>query len=257
MLKAEVRRQFVADYGRIRAAEGRGSEDPEYYRALPYRDLTGRNSGQWSIRARSFDYFVQRILPRNACDILDLGAGNGWLSYRLAERGHRPVAVDIFADSKDGLGAVVNYPERFPAIECEFDHLPFRDASFDLALFASSIHYSTDYRRTLAETRRCLRTGGTAVIIDTPVYRKREHGERMVRERHAFFERQYGFRSDAAPSIEFLDREELGALARELRIDWEIHRPWYGLEWYLRPWKARLLRRRPPSEFWILVARFR
>jgi SAM-dependent methyltransferase len=255
-MNGQMRRQFVADYARIRAAEGRGAETSDYYCALPYRDLTGRNAGQWRIRARSFDYFVRHILPRESCDILDLGAGNCWLSYRLAERGHRPVAVDIFADPKDGLGANVHYPVRFPAVECEFDHLPFARASFDMAVFASSIHYSTDYVRTLAEARRCLRPGGVVVIIDTPVYQERSHGERMVNERHEFFERQYGLRSDAVPSIEFLDRDTLGSLSRDFNVAWQIHRPWYGLQWRLRPWKARLRRRRPPSDFWILVAKF-
>ena len=38
--------QFVLDYESIRAAEGRGSNHDEYYLALPYRDLSGRLSGQ-------------------------------------------------------------------------------------------------------------------------------------------------------------------------------------------------------------------
>ena len=37
------RKQFLQDYGKIRAAEGRASSDSEYYRALPFADLTGRN----------------------------------------------------------------------------------------------------------------------------------------------------------------------------------------------------------------------
>lgn len=256
MLTTDARRRFVSDYSRIRAAEGRGSDQPDYYRALPYADLTGRNAEQWRIRARSFDYFVKRILPREPCDILDVGAGNCWLSYRLAEQGHRPVAVDIFADSQDGLAAAVHYPVAFSKIECEFDCLPFPPVSFDLAVFASSFHYSTDYTRTLTEASRCLRPGGRIVIIDTPVYRRHEHGQLMVSERHAFFARQYGFRSDAVPSIEYLDRDTLRRLARELGISWQIHRPWYGWHWHLRPWKARFKRRRPPSQFWILVATF-
>jgi SAM-dependent methyltransferase len=257
VLTAAARRQFVADYGRIRAAEGRGSDGPDYYRALPYADLTGRNAAQWAIRASSFDYFRKRVLPPQPCDILDLGAGNCWFSYRVAELGHRPVAIDIFSDSRDGLGAAVHYPVRFPIIESQFDELPFRGPMFDLAVFASSFHYSTDYLRTLAEVRRCLKPEGRIVIIDTPVYEKREHGDRMVAERHSFFERQYGFRSDAVPSIEFLDRETLRRLSRELDLEWRIHRPWYGWNWRMRPWKARLQRRRPPSQFWILVANFR
>src|SRR5580692_9039108 len=47
--------QFIVDYEGIRIAEGRGSADDDFYLALPYRDLSGRNSGQWEIRARTFD----------------------------------------------------------------------------------------------------------------------------------------------------------------------------------------------------------
>jgi hypothetical protein len=45
-------------------------------------------------------------------------------------------------------------------------------------------------------------------------------------------------------------------LAGKLSITWEIHRPWYGIQWHLRPLRARLKGRRPPSRFWILVGTF-
>ncbi len=258
-----IRRKFLNDYAKIRQAEGRGSSDPEYYRALPYQDLTGINSAQWAIRANSYRHFETHVLPPiekaagRPLDILDLGAGNGWMSYRLALRHHYPVALDIFADRNDGLRAIAHYPRRFPAVEAEFDRLPFDDASFDLAIFNSSLHYSTDYRRTLAETRRCLRGCGQFVIIDSPVYRSPEHGERMRSERHEQFERQYGFRSDSIPSIEFFDEPALEALARDLNIEWTRTKPWYGWRWALRPLNARLRSRRPPSQFLILTGRFR
>src|SRR5438128_1873783 len=140
------RRQFLSDYRRIRSAEGRGSNDSEYYRTLPYHD-----SWQWRIRASTYDYFVKCILPKQRCRILDLGAGNCWLSYRLRQRGHSPVAIDIFPDILDGLGAARHYPEYFPALEGDFDRLPFAGSSFDLAVYNASIHYSPDYRRTLSE----------------------------------------------------------------------------------------------------------
>jgi len=261
-IDGEMRRRFLDEYSRIRRAEGRGSDDPEYFRALPYRDLTGKNSRQWSIRARTWRHFEDVVLPeiegetRRPLHILDLGAGNGWMSYRLALREHKPVALDIFSDGSDGLGSTRHYPRRFPCIEAEFDDLPFRDGAFDLAIYNSSIHYSTDYRRTLGEARRCLRRAGRVVIMDSPVYSLPEHGEKMRAERHELFARQYGFRSDAVPSIEYFDEATLDSLGRDLKIEWSRSLPWYGLRWALRPWKARLASRRPPSRFVILVGRF-
>jgi SAM-dependent methyltransferase len=257
------RQRFLQEYRQIRYAEGRGSDNPDYYLALPYADLSGANCAMWAMRARTYRYFETKLLPpleKSACrplDILDLGAGNAWMSYRLSLRGHRPWALDIFSDGRDGLLAAKHYPRKFPVIEAEFDHLPFAAASFDLAIYNSSLHYSVDYVRTLQEAKRCLRRDGRVVVLDSPVYRRPEHGLAMVEERHLQFFARYGFRSDAIPSIEFLDEPMLRKLANELNIDWTIRRPWYGWRWHMRPWQARLHRRRPPSRFWILVGRFR
>ena len=86
MTPTSVRHRFLENYRTIRSAEGRGSNESAYYRALPYRDLTARNSGQWAIRGRSYRYFERKILSPmerklgRALDVLDLGAGNCWMS---------------------------------------------------------------------------------------------------------------------------------------------------------------------------------
>jgi len=245
--------QFLGDYAAIRNAEGRGSADRQYYLALPYEDLSGRNSEQWRIRARSYRYFESHLLPDEKLDILDLGAGNGWMSYRLSQRGDRPVAVDIFMDAQDGLAAAQEFG-LFPAVEAEFDRLPFADAQFDVAVFNSSLHYSTDYHGTLSEARRCVKASGRIVVLDSPLYSVREHGELMRTERHLQFQAQYGFASDSIPNLEYLYESQLAELSRDLGLKWRIYQPWYGWKWHLRPLRARLQGRRPPSRFCVLEA---
>lgn len=261
---ASTRQRFLDDYIKIRHAEGRGSRDAAYYFALPYRDVTGRLQDQWTIRAKSYRYLENHVLPpiekqfARPLRIADLGAGNCWMSYRLALRGHQPVAIDILGDPLDGLAAGRHYQETtpFPRVNGEFDELPLAADSLDLAIYNASIHYSTDYRRTLLEVRRCLRPEGWFLIVDSPVYRRREHGEMMRRERHQQFQSTYGFASDSLQSLEFFDEEMLAELGRDLGIRWRIYRPWYGWQWALRPWKARWKGKRPPSRFWILAGRF-
>ncbi len=261
-MTTETRARFLEEYRQIRYSEGRGSHDPAYYRALPYADLTGRNSGMWAMRAKTYRYFENRILKPlervsgQSLKILDLGAGNCWMSHQLSLRQHHPYAVDIFLDPLDGLGAARHYPHPFPVIAAEFDRLPFAPSSFDLAVFNSAVHYSTDYEVSLREVARCLRPQGQVVILDSPIYRKREHGEQMVAERHQEFEKRYGFRSDAIASIEFLDEPALDALSRSLKLRWTVYRPWYGWRWHSRGLRARLHGSRPPSRFWILAGRF-
>ena len=254
-----MRRTFLEQYAIIRHAEGRGSRHGAFYHALPYADLSGRNSRQWRIRARSFDYFLRHVLAPleknlgRPLDLLDLGAGNGWMTRRLAERGHGVVAVDILMDHYDGLGAIRKYA-RLNAVAADFDQLPFGAKYFDVVIYNASLHYSSDYRRTLTEAVRCLRPSGIIVILDSPVYAKAEHGERMRRERQSRFEQTYGFRSEALGSIEYLDRAMLRRLSRDLQIELRLSKPWYGWRWAMRPMIARLLGRRPPSKFFVISA---
>jgi hypothetical protein len=56
----------------------------------------------------------------------------------------------------------------------------------------------------------------------------------------------------ALPFIEFLTRERLARAAP--RLDWTRHRVRYPLDYELRPLRAALLGRRPPSRFDLWVA---
>ncbi len=251
--------QFVREYRTVRRAEGWGSADPTYYRALPYRDLTGRFSQIWRIRARSFDTFLERALrplERQASAplrVLDLGAGSGWLSFRLAQRGHRVAAIDILDDPLDGLGVLRHYaPEVWPVI-ADFDHLPVARKELDLVIFNASLHYSTDYTKSLGESLRVLRPGGTLVILDSPMYSNPKSGSRMVQEREARFLARYGFASNALPSEHYLTPTRLAKLARELDLTWELYTP--SLDWqsWLRRSVSGLRARREPAHFPVIV----
>lgn len=253
--------QFIREYQTVRAEEGRGSSGSLYYLALPYKDLTGRNTWQWKIRSRTFRFFERKVLahlegryPRRL-DVLDIGAGNGWMSYRLALRGHRPVAVDLLAGDYDGLGAARHYfhylPQPFARFRAEMGRLPFTDGQFDLAIFNASFHYSEDYDRTLREALRCLRRPGHVCILDSPFYQRDESGQRMLEARRAEYERKYGFRSDSIASREYLTESSLQDLARRHQVAWKVLEPWYGVGWALRPFWSRLRRRREPAKFYV------
>ena len=162
--RAEYFARFMEDYERIRAAEGRGGESREFYLGLPYKDNSGRNSGQWHIRASSYQCLIDHVLetPRSHRLVLDLGAGNCWMSYRLALLGYCPVAVDLLTNEDDGLGAARHYRHAlanfFPRFQAEMTRLPFQSEQFDVVVFNASFHYSEDYEASLREVFRCLRT---------------------------------------------------------------------------------------------------
>lgn len=275
---------FLRDYAAIRRAEGYGYDDPEPYRLLPYSAPGDPLAWQWRMRARSFAALVHHVVaplerihggarrhakwerggrgegarrfqwiepgPR----VLDLGAGVGWLSNRLALLGCAPCAVDLSLDERDGLCAARHYAAAWPALQAEFDRLPLADTQVDLVVYNASLHYSADYRATLAEALRVLRPGGRIAVMDSPIYRREASGRQMIAERQAAFARDHGTRSDALPSVGYLTWAVLRELGRELGLRWRVFRPWYGWRWALRPWRARLLRQREPSTFALLVA---
>jgi SAM-dependent methyltransferase len=267
--------QFTREYTTVRRAEGWGSGDRAYYQALPFTDLTGRFERIWRIRAKSYITFVTHVLepleanctdyqsssstlakePRSGggLRILDLGAGNGWLSNRLAERGHTVTAIDLSDDPFDGLGAARHYNAPFKTLLAEFDHLPLADKSVDLAIFNASLHYSTNYVRTLKEALRVLQPHGTLVMLDSPMYTDPSSGTRMVQERQNRFMATYGFASDALPSEHFLTPARLKELGQELNLSWQSHQP--GLDWRSKLGRTLggLRARREPARFPVIV----
>jgi ubiquinone/menaquinone biosynthesis C-methylase UbiE len=246
------------EYQMVRAAEGGGAEDAAFYLALPFKDLSGRNQRQWTVRARTFRCIEEAVLPRlerssaGPLAILDLGAGNGWVSYRLSRRGHRPVAVDLLTNNRDGLGAACHYlqelPILFPRFQAEMDRLPFGDSQFDCVVFNASFHYSENYIRTLGEAIRCLHPGGMVIIADSPFCRTEESGARMVQERRAAFTQQFGFASDSPASLECLTADRLTALEARFGIRWRAVEPNYGFRWAMRPLIAKWKGQREPSK---------
>lgn len=255
-------KQFLDGYAQHRAAEGRGYAGDDLL-ALPYLK-TGPHAKQWAVRARSFDAFLQHVVMPMAVArplrILDLGAGNGWLSHRLARAGHEPVALDIRADKVDGLGAAREFlataPNLFECVEASFDRLPFYGGRFDIAVFNASLHYATDLGRTLAEAVRVTRSGGIIAILDSPFYRCVADGEDMVREKRREGTSIFGVRADvllAQGFIEYLTRERLRAAAPEL--SWSRRRVLYPLWYELRPFRAWIAGRRRPSRFDLWTAR--
>ncbi|MDB4948429.1 MAG: Methyltransferase type 11 [Gemmatimonadetes bacterium] len=258
--------RFRAEYGAHRAAEGRGHRGAELLE-LPYLS-SGPLARQWKVRARSFDAFVRHVLRpaaaevRRPLDVLDLGAGNGWLCYRAALAGHAALAVDVRDDAVDGLGAAAGYLAEpgvgFGRVAASFDALPLRPAGFDVAVFNAALHYALDLPATLAEAARTLRPGGRLVILDSPFYRRDSDGRAMVAEKRKHAAVRFGGRADALlslPFIEYLTVERLRDASESAGLVWTRYPVAYPLWYEARPLTARLRGRRAPSRFDLWVGR--
>ena len=147
--------RFFSSTASSASATAIGRRSPDYYRMLPCVVARRSTPAEWRVRRDSFAHLQRHVLPANGhgpMRVLDLGAGSGWLSHRLAAVGHRVVAVDRLDDEADGLGACRHYPVPFAAVQADFDALPFEPSQFDLVVFDGSLHYAPDPAATLAES---------------------------------------------------------------------------------------------------------
>jgi SAM-dependent methyltransferase len=260
-------RRFRRAYGEHRAREGRALPPEALLRLPDLRD--GPFASQWRIRRRTFQCFVSRVLAPLAraraprpLTVLDLGAGNGWLCYRVALLGARPVAVDLRTDAVDGLAAAAAFapylPRVFPRVAAGFETLPLAASCADLAAFNASLHYAQDLVQVLQEAVRVLKPDGRIAVLDSPWYETTEAGEAMVREKQASRYRLFGDLADdltAIPFVEYLTPARLAEASAGLGLVWRRHRARYPWAYHLRPWIARLRGRRPPSRFDVWEAR--
>lgn len=247
-------RPFLESYTRVRLAEGRGTFSETELKALPSCKSSHKLASQWRIRAASFRK-LSRCLDRElkpGSRIIDVGAGTGWLSHRLAECGFRTCAVDISTDEHDGLGAAKAFAGEWPRIQGELDALPFSNGIADAVIFNASFHYCVEPAVALREALRVLRPRGMILIVDTPIYRDESSGRSMLEEQQRYFEQLIGSRSDSIRSSGFLTWRLLHTLAEVLGLQWKGDQPWYGLRWALRPIRARVLGQREPATFAIV-----
>src|SRR5262245_23609860 len=255
--RAAAAEPFARQYRSIRERQGYRTSSAEYYRRLPEVAANDPHATEWRVRRESYEHLLTHVLqpPRTLLRILDLGAGNGWLSNRLACRGHDLCAVDRIADEADGLGAVRHYQSRFAAVQASFDALPFASAQFDLVVFNGSLHYASDGAATLAAARRLLTGRGTLAVMDSPMFDDDRSGLAMVADMVRRFECDYGLRDIIHSGVGYLTFGALARTAHELGASTSFIPSRGPVTWRLRREIARFKLGRAPAAFGVWVAR--
>jgi len=124
--------------------------------ASAYEQLMGRWSKKLAVP------FLEFAGLANGERILDVGCGNGSLTFALAETpGLREiVAIDhsaVFVDEAAGL----NTDSRITIRQADACDLPFEAGAFDRALSLLVLHFVPEAGKAVSEMRRVVRPGGT------------------------------------------------------------------------------------------------
>ncbi len=111
---------------------------------------------------------LRGFLPKRG-RALDLGAGNGILSYALAADGWRVTAVEPDPSDFIGAGAIRTLAEdtsvQIDVVEAMGEALPLETANYDVVVARQVLHHAADLGSFCAEMARLTRPGGAVITL--------------------------------------------------------------------------------------------
>jgi SAM-dependent methyltransferase len=246
---------FLKQYRLVREREGYRSTSVEYYRSLPAVDRSDPHAAEWRIRSESYRHLLRDALSGRSLRVLDLGAGNGWLSHRLAARGHRVVALDQSDDDRDGLGVCRVYSVPFAAVQADFHQLPFQAGSFDAVVLDASLHYAFRPDAVMNEAHRMLGPGGTIAVVDSPMFADERDGASMVRDKRRHLHSVHGLDEDLCGGVGYLTFGWLDEAARSAGLTGRFIPSRGPIAWRVKRHVSRRSIGREPGAFGVWMAR--
>ena len=155
--KFGVTPEVVEDWERLLASYHQASDKPAFVRnnSQAQSPFLLNRYGEWVEITH-----LTRDMNLQGWNVLDIGAGLGFDSHRLAERGAHVTALE-FSPLLAEAGNI-----NFPHIRWigGFSHvLPFRNGSFDAVFCNAALHHMRDIPAAISEALRVLRPGGLLI----------------------------------------------------------------------------------------------
>ena len=135
--------------------------------AAKYDRLAATYDARWAFYlTQSTSRTLERVAPRGADTLLDVGCGTGQLLRMVVDRWPA-----LRACGMDPSRAMLRMARRGAArttslVQAVGECLPIRDESIDWVVSTSVLHYLRDPDAALLEWRRVLRPGGAVIITD-------------------------------------------------------------------------------------------
>ena len=181
-----IKTDFEDLYLAVRQKERRVYTD-EQLRMLPDIDPLHIHAGEWKIRKRSAIRLVDHLRKkRKSLRILEVGCGNGWLSFKLSDiPGALVTGLDINQVEINQASRVFDRA-NLDFVYDAFNDNTFQGTRFDVIVFAASLQYFPSVKAILELALSLLNTGGEVHIMDTHFYKPEEISKAYTRTRNYY-----------------------------------------------------------------------
>lgn len=146
-------------------------------------DINNQDSKEMQLLARKIEFLdkperreffppeelLKQLPIRNTDNILDLGAGTGFLTIPAAKMTNGVAhALDIDANMLEVIKSKANKENinNIQLMEGSIDNIPLSDDSVDIAIASLILHEVSSLPKTLQEIRRVLKDGGYFVCLE-------------------------------------------------------------------------------------------
>lgn len=170
-----VNNDFEEQYILLRNRENRIYTDEELFH-LPDIADSHPHFSEWMIRKRSAQRLIAKLETRKeSLSILEIGCGNGWLTYQLSRiPGSRVIGIDINLTELHQAARVFNSNSKLKFIYGDIRSGVISDLKFDAIVLAASVQYFASLSGILNTCLQHLTKKGEIHIIDSPFYKQKE-----------------------------------------------------------------------------------
>ncbi len=158
--------------------------------------------------------------------VVELGCGVGWLSMLLARRGFDVVGVDISPDAiaagcqqRDALGL-----SKLDFQVADYEGLEAEEASFDAAIFFSSLHHAEEETAALRNAFRVLKPDGMLIAFEPGAGHGGTESSRLA-------VKEFGVHEKDMPIAKIVELGHRAGFRRHLKLP----QPWDFLRTIYRP----------------------
>ena len=180
----------------------------ERHRQLMFDSYLEFDPAEAALRYKESEEFaeIRRILAQKkpAGVVLDIGAGNGILSFALAEQGYQVLALEPGNGAVTGRQAIMAIQNatgtKFEILDGWGEAIPLNDGSVDVVAARQVLHHAKDLKKMCAEVYRVLKPGGFFLALrehvifkegDLEIFLSKHPMHRLTGEENAYTLRFY------------------------------------------------------------------